>query len=403
MSDLLNGARQRLDAVDALRGFALAGIVIAHMIEQYIGAPRPSEGWSVEAVLADNIVLGGHMLLVMGKFYSIFALLFGMSFAIMMQNAAARGENFSGRFLWRLSLLGVIGIVHSLIYRGDILLVYVIIGFLLPLFYNVPNKWLWAIATLLFLGAGRFAFFILTGKATLLSWENSPESPVVANYVHTLKTGSFWDVVQVNFPYMYTGKFDFQFGIFGRGYYTLAYFLLGLWLVRSGITHNLAEHKPGIKRCLWWSLGLTFLLYLCTFAAFSQVKMPPDFATWPTVLAYNVFDLTNLSTTVFFICAFLLLYLRKPSGRLNALVPFGRMALSNYLLQSLLGTFIFYGWGLGLVGEIHDWQMLLFSLVFIYLQVQFSKYWLQHFHYGPLEWLWRSGTWFRFTRFRRAE
>ncbi|HET9053981.1 MAG TPA: hypothetical protein VFM90_07405, partial [Cyclobacteriaceae bacterium] len=188
-------SNERLHVVDALRGFALAGITVAHMLEQFIVAPRPTEGWGVESLLVDNVIVAGQIIFVMGKFYSIFALLFGMSFAIMMENAARKGSNFSGRFLWRLGLLFLIGIVHSLIYRGDILVVYVVIGFLLPFFYNLPNKWLWAVVALLFLGAGRFLFFVLTGKATLLSWENSPASPEVAAYVNTLKTGSFWDIV----------------------------------------------------------------------------------------------------------------------------------------------------------------------------------------------------------------
>lgn len=395
-------SNERLQVVDALRGFALAGITIAHMLEQFIAAPRPAEGWGVEALIVDNVVIAGQVIFVMGKFYSIFALLFGMSFAIMMENAARKGSNFSGRFLWRLTLLLMIGIVHSLIYRGDILVVYVVIGFVLPFFYNLPNKWLWALVAVLFLGGGRFLFFALTGKATLLSWENSPTSPEVAAYVQTLKTGSFWEVVKTNFPYMYTGKFDFQFGIFGRGYFTLAWFLLGMWLVRCGYMHKLAEYKPQIKKMLWWSLGLTFLFYVLTALAFSQVAQPPEMASWAFVLAYNVYDFTNISTTILLICAFLLLYLRKPQGRLQALAPYGRMALTNYIAQSLIGTFLLYGWGLGLLGKLHDWQTLLLSFVIIYLQIQASKIWLQKFHYGPLEWLWRCGTYFNLYQFRRA-
>lgn len=393
---------ERLQVVDALRGFALAGIVVAHMLEQFIAAPRPAEGWGVESLLIDNIVLGGQVIFVMGKFYSIFALLFGMSFAIMMENAARKGSNFSGRFLWRLTLLLLFGIAHSLIYRGDILVVYVVIGFVLPLFYNLPNKWLWAFVSLLFLGAGRFLFFAITGKASLLSWENTPTSPEVAAYIDILKTGSFWDVVQTNFTYMYTGKFDFQFGIFGRGYFTLAYFLIGLWLVRCGYMQRVGEYKTRIKKIMWWSLGLTLLFYLLAVGAFLQLPQPPDMSSWPFVLAYNIYDFTNISTTVFLICAFLLLYLRKPQGRLQSLAPYGRMALSNYIMQSLIGTFLLYGWGLGLLGKVHDWQMLIASFVFIYLQIQFSKFWLKQFYYGPLEWLWRCATYFKTFQFRRV-
>ena len=169
----------RIEAVDALRGFALAGIVFAHMIEQFIGAPRP-ESWAVESNIFDHMASGFHFIFVMGKFFSIFAVLFGMSFAIMMGNAAAKGRSFSGRFIWRLAILGAIGFVHSLFYRGDILTVYVAIGFCLPLFYRVSSKTLWFIVVLLCLGAGRYLFYLLTGTASILSYEYTPESPVVA-------------------------------------------------------------------------------------------------------------------------------------------------------------------------------------------------------------------------------
>ncbi len=123
----------RIDAVDALRGFALAGIVFAHMIEQFLAAPRPAEGWLVEPNLADHLVNAFNGIFIMGKFFSIFAVLFGMSFAIMMGNAAAKGRSFSGRFVWRLAILLLFGFLHSLLYRGDILTVYVAVGFCLPL------------------------------------------------------------------------------------------------------------------------------------------------------------------------------------------------------------------------------------------------------------------------------
>ena len=132
----LTSPNKRIEAVDALRGFALAGIVFAHMIEQYIATIRPIEGWLVEPDIFDQIVSAFHGFFIMGKFFSIFAVLFGMSFAIMMGNAAAKGRSFSGRFIWRLAILGAIGFVHSLFYRGDVLTIYVAIGFCLPLFYS---------------------------------------------------------------------------------------------------------------------------------------------------------------------------------------------------------------------------------------------------------------------------
>src|SRR5690606_34954135 len=149
---------------------------------------------------------------------------------------------------------------------------------------------------------------------------------------------------------------------------------------------RLADNKRAMKKILLWSLGGAVLSYLLLFACASQMAQPMDLATWPAVLVFTFYDLGNIALTAFLICGFLLLYLRRPSGILGRLAPYGRMALTNYLLQTVAGTFIFYGWGLGLLGELHDWQTLLLSFVFVVAQVKLSIWWLTHFNYGPAEW-----------------
>ena len=391
----------RIEAVDALRGFALAGIVFAHMIEQFIAAPRPGS-WAVESNIFDQIVFGFHSIFVMGKFFSIFAVLFGMSFAIMMGNAAAKGHSFSARFIWRLAILGAIGFVHALFYRGDVLTIYVAIGFCLPLFYRMSSKTLWFIIVLLFLGSGRYLFYLVTGASSILSYEETPESPVILAYVELLQNGSFIDVAKENFYHGFVNKLNFQVGVFGRGYLTLAYFLVGMWLVRSGIMRNLEANKPFIKKVMWWSLGLTLFFFALVAVVFSSITDLMEFKNWTSVIAFTTYDLFNTALTVLLMCGFLLLFLRRPTGWLGSLAPYGRMALTNYLVQTLIGTFILYGWGLGYLGQLHDWQMFLLSLLIIFLQVRMSTWWLSRYHFGPMEWLWRCGTYFSRVKFVRA-
>ena len=392
----------RIDAVDAMRGFALAGIVFAHMIEQFIAAPRPVDGWLVESNVFDHMASAFHGIFIMGKFFSIFAVLFGMSFAIMMGNAAARGHHFSGRFIWRLAILFAIGLIHSLIYRGDILTIYASIGFCLPFFYRLSNKVLWFIIILLFLGVGRYLFYLVTGTSSLLSYELIPESPVVAAYVEALRTGSFLEIARENFFYGLTSKADFQLGVFGRAYLTLAYFLVGMWLVRSGIVNNLEANKHLIKKTLKWSIGLCVVFFFCVGAAFALIPDLMEFKNWLSVFAFVFYDLFNTAFTALLMTGFLLIYMRRPTGWLGSLAPYGRMALSNYILQTLVGTFLLYGWGLGLVGQLHDWQTFLLSVVLIFLQIQLSKWWLSRYYFGPLEWLWRCATYFKGVNFARA-
>lgn len=395
---------ERMQVVDALRGFALAGIVIAHMYEQFIAAPRPtSGGWEVTSNLADNITGGFIWILVYGKFYSLFALLFGVSFGIMMERGAAAGNNFTPRFIWRLILLLVIGIFHAAIYRGDILTAYVLIGLLLPAFYKVADKWLWGIIILLMLGCGQFLVYGLIGKASFLPWESAPDSPEVARYVAVLKSGSLADVIRENLSTGLAHKFDFLFAIFGRTYMTLAYFLLGMWLVRHRIVHNLGAYRAPLKRVLWISLVMTVICFALMMTTFILMPDMVKFSEWRHVLAFSFYNYFNIALTLALGSGFVLLFLRAGGSWSNALATYGRMALSNYVLQSLLGTTLFFGFGFGLLGRLHDWQTLLIALLIILLQIKLSGIWLRHFLYGPLEWLWRCGTYRQWLPIRRQE
>lgn len=393
---------ERMQVVDALRGFALAGIVIAHMYEQFIAAPRPTGGWGVTSNLADHITGGFIWILVYGKFYSLFALLFGVSFGIMMERGAAAGNNFTPRFIWRLILLLVIGVFHAAIYRGDILTAYVLIGLFLPAFYRVADKWLWGIIIVLMLGCGQLLVFGLLGKASFLPWESTPDSPEVARYVAVLKQGTFSDVIRENLSTGLMHKFDFLFAVFGRAYMTLAYFLLGMWLVRHRIVHNLDAFKPQLKRVLWVSLGMSVVCFALMMTAFILMPDIVQFSEWRHVLAFSFYNYFNIAMTLALGSGFVLLFLRSRGVWSQALANYGRMALSNYILQSLIGTGLFFGFGLGLLGELHDWQTLLLALLIILLQVKISQVWLRHFRYGPLEWLWRCGTYRQWLPIQKA-
>lgn len=393
---------ERMQVVDALRGFALAGIVVAHMYEQFIAAPRPAGGWGVTPDLGDQITGGFVWMLVYGKFYSLFALLFGVSFGIMMERAAAVGKDFSKRFLWRLSLLLLIGIFHAALYRGDILTAYVLIGLVLPALYRVADRWLWALIILLMLGCGQLLVYGLAGKASFLPWESSPTSPEVARYVDVLKHGNLLDVVKENLSTGLAHKFDFLFAIFGRAYMTLAYFLLGMWLVRHRIVHNLATYRPQLKRVLWISSALTVIFFFLMMFAFIKIPDMTQFTQWRHVLAFSFYNYFNIAMTLALGSGFALLFLRAKGRWKNALAVYGRTALSNYILQSLIGTTLFFGFGLGLLGELHDWQTLLLAFAIILLQIKISGIWLRHFRYGPLEWLWRCGTYRQWLPLRKS-
>lgn len=390
--------KNRIEIVDALRGFSLAGIVIVHMVENYIGAPPPEV--FTEAVhqgIGDTIVDGFIGFLLRGKFFALFSFLFGLSFFIQMDNAAQKGGYFGGRFLWRLILLLLIGYVHSLFYAGDILTIYAPLGVLLIPFYKAKNSWVLGLAALLFLGLGRYVVFFFTHGANMFGNLNmSGTDPQILEYYNVLKQGSLGDVFQSNAYYSHMNKLDFQFGIFGRGYITFGFFLLGLYVGRTGFFKKYKENKKLVKRTWIWSLVLFVVSGGLMAVIFGSMGENVAFDNWLAMFGLTAFDLNNVAMTFILISVFVILYKKlKPQKWLAKFAPYGKMALTNYFFQSIVGTFILFGWGLGYIGELPNVYTFGLAIVVIAGQMLLSSWWLKRFQYGPLEWLWRSATFLR--------
>ena len=389
----------RIDIIDAIRGFSLAGIVICHMVENYMAAMAPQSFYEAVSVgVADQIVDAFIGIFLRGKFIALFSFLFGLSFFIQMDNGARKGVAFGGRFLWRLALLFIIGYLHSLFYRGDILTIYAFLGVFLIPFYKVDNKWILGFAALLFLGLGRYIIFALFGGEHLFLDVDpmDQEAPRVMEYYDTLKNGSIWDVFATNAWEGHLDKLNVQYGIFGRGYYTFAFFLIGLFVGRSGFFKRFREEKKSTKRLLIWSIVLFVVSFGATAGIFISLGENVTMDNWLAMIGLSLMDLANFFMTLIYIALFVILYRKtKPERWLRKFAPYGRMALTNYVLQSILGTLLLFGWGFGLIGELRNLYTFLISLAIIAFQMWTSKLWLNYFHYGPLEWLWRSLTFFK--------
>ncbi|QCW99831.1 DUF418 domain-containing protein [Aggregatimonas sangjinii] len=389
----------RIEVIDALRGFALAGILICHMVEQYIGAGAPMQhSKAVGAGLANQLIDGFIGIFLRGKFIALFSFLFGLSFFIQMDNSAQRGMAYERRFLWRLLLLLGIGYVHSLFYRGDILTVYALLGiFLIPFFY-LRNRWVLAFAGLLFLGLGRYlVFFFTQGQHLFLDVDPmNMEDPNLLEYYNTLKNGSLWDVFATNRWVGHMDKLNFQYGIFGRGYFTFAFFLIGLYVGRLGLLRHFRDNRKFTKKVLIGALILFVVSLGITAVAFISLGPEPSFYNWAAMIGISGIDMANLTMTLMYIVLFVMLYRKtKPEKWLVKFAPYGRMALTNYVLQSIIGTALLYGWGLGYLGELQNIHTFVIAFALIGMQMWVSKIWLKHFNYGPLEWFWRSLTFFK--------
>ena len=352
--------------------------------------------------LPDNILQGITNFLIRGKFFALFSILFGLSFAIQMQSAERKNENFSKRFLWRAVLLFAIGYVHQLFYRGDILTIYAILApFIIP-FYKINNKWILLIAGLFFLSIPRFIAYALIGNDSLFGLESGMQTPAEETYFEVLQSGSLLDIFSQNSVYGMKTKMNFQLSFFSRFYLTFGYFLLGLWIGKVGIFSQIEGKLSFIKKTMYWSLGAMVVCFGFTAVTFSTAPQPPDFTHWQHVLGINFFDWFNTVMTIVIICAFILLYRKNWwHKRLSFFAPYGRMALTNYILQTLIGTFLLFNWGLGYIGQIRSLYLFLIGIVLIILQTWFSKWWLDRYKFGPLEWLWRSGTYLKWQQFKK--
>ncbi len=375
----------RMENLDALRGLALFGLFMVHMPELF------ELYWLVPAT--DPFQLKVHdtvWLLLAGKAFALMALCFGVSFFILMDSASRRGGDFSLRFAWRLLLLGLMGLLHGLWYRGDILEVLAVMGlFLLPFHRVRGNGVLLVLAAALLLQP----LMLVQIVAGLLGaeWANRPPAywgiEINPLYLH----GTLADTVRVNVLEGHGQKWAFMYGS-GRLSQILGLSLVGMVLGRIGFFSRPEAFARTRLAMLLLSLAAAVLLHWLReplsglVPATATMTMPRDRA-W-TVLG-SLFDVAVMTVLM---SGFLLLYHGPAQRLLGALAPAGRMTLTLYVAQSLVCVPLFYGYGLGLYAGMTQLQAVAWGLVGFAAQLAFAHLWFRHFLYGPLEWLWRAGT-----------
>ncbi|TXH77220.1 MAG: DUF418 domain-containing protein [Lysobacteraceae bacterium] len=404
-------AAERIEAMDVLRGVALFGILLMN-IEAFVG-PLLAAVTGLDPALhgADRLVDAAIYVLVQGKFYLLFSLLFGMGFAVMSHRAEVAGRPFFMLYLRRILALLLIGLIHALlIWSGDILTTYALIAFpMLVIFRGVPSRQLpyWAIGCYLFAVAMMVGFGVL-------GWLASLEPTIAAEMSKALQqqgdemrqlldaqrvaygSGGYWDAVAQRAT---DAVFNLALLMFIGGQ-ILGMFLLGAWFVRSGAIERPQDFQRLFAGLRWIGVPVGLGMMSCSFA-----MVPTQ--------AYDRLDLVSGVSGGLAMCGGLLMCLGylawilrglssplAPALRLTA--PAGRMALSNYLGQSVICTLIFYGYGLGYFERLpRAWQPA-FALALFALQVLVSRWWLARFRYGPAEWLWRAATYLQWPAMRRA-
>lgn len=394
---------QRVDAVDALRGFALLGVLLTN-IPLFSGPMSgifwPAQKWPAWHDRAAEwfIRFAGE-----GKFYTLFSLLFGLSFAIQMIRAQATGRPFVVMYVRRLLILLAIGLAHLfLLWSGDILTTYALVGFLLLLFRNARPRMLLSAAAATLVG------MLVLVAAGILLIETTPalhaavqEHPAdvlreMAQEAAAYQDGSYLTALRQRIADLdaLAALTVFVAPI------AFAMFLLGLFAGRTGMFRGRPADRAPLKRVLVFGLAIGIpgnLLYAALYAA------GRDYVGWgaATMLMVQVASAPALALAY---AAAVLLAWNTRCGRaaLAPLTPVGRMALTSYLLQSLVCTTLFYGYGLGWYGEVGPAAGVGLTLLIYAGQVLLSSWWMSRHAYGPVEWLWRWGTHLRRPPWRNA-
>lgn len=360
----------RIDVADALRGIAVAGIILYHSVEHFnIFTQEPI----VHALSCDQQVADVLAWLLSGKMYGIFAMLFGLSFFIMNDNQQQKGRSFSGRFAWRMCLLFGFGLINVAFYDGDILMLYAVYGLLLIPISYLPSRVVWYIIALLALQPVEL-FCLLTGSTIDHStlWELYGR----INSMH--EHGSFLENAITNLRYGF--ELNFRFNVFsGRLTQLLCLFILGMQLGRQRMFYNEGRNLKIWHNLLVGSVVVVIALSLVDFG---------ELALWLAPI-YNLLILLMIVSAV--VSAWYAFGgVRKV---LHHLCVFGRMSLTNYLLQSVIGCFIFCGYGLACYRLLGVTYAVVIGLGMVLCQYLFCRYWFMSHPRGPLEGIWRKLTW----------
>lgn len=375
---------ERSELIDSLRGFALLGICLVHCMEYF------ELYWvNQDPTFLHNLIF----FLFAGKSYAIFAMMFGLSFFIIMDNQARKGVDFRYRFAWRLIVLLALGYIHTLYYLGDILSVLGAIGLSLLAVQGLSNRWLLVIALACLLQLPFYYQFY----AALQQWPGANDNPahwaMFAHVYGSIEKASFSELVALNAWDGMLAKWMF-FVESGRGLQLIGLFLIGLVLGRIGFFTQPEKFASARAKALAIALFATGIFY---FAERYLKQLPASVFQEQGLAKMYVEQLVGsyLSTAVMasLVLLFVQAYLWRASGKiLNLLAPCGRVSLSIYLTQSLICVPLFYPYGLGWYKTIGQTNALLFGIAFYLVLIVIAHWWVKRFYYGPVEWLWRSIT-----------
>ena len=360
----------RIDVADALRGIAVAGIIVFHSVQHFnIFNMEPI----AHTLPCDQKVNYALAWLLSGKMYGIFSMLFGLSFFIMNDNQQQKGRSFSGRFAWRMCLLFLFGVVNMAFYDGDILMLYACYGMLLIPIGYLPSKWVWCIIA--FLAIQPVELFCLLTE-TFIDQNSRWEIYVTRNIAHV--QGSFWENALTNLRYGFMENLHYNV-ISGRLTQLLCLFVLGMQLGRQRLFYDEGQNLK-----IWHGILIGSTLAVLAMSCVHFIA-----------LYFWLRPIYNLVIMLMIVSAIVSAWYAFEGVRrvLHHMCIFGRMSLTNYLLSSIIGSAIFCGYGLACYSVLGITYSFMVGCTIVIVQYLFTRYWFSSHPRGPLEGLWRKLTW----------
>lgn len=378
----------RIEVVDVLRGFAIMAIMLLHNVEhfEYVYTPDYFPSW---LLAFDKMIWTSMFYLFGGKAYAIFALLFGFSFYIQNDNQVQSGKDFRLRFFWRMLLLLGFGYLNTAFYQGDILTLYAIFGLVLIPACRWNNKTIFVVATFLMLQPLewlRWIYYVL--HPDFVPEPNASEA-YYAQITHYMQNGNFLDYVIGNVTLGKTASLLWSWE-FGRFFQAPALFLFGFWAGRKQLFSSTNDNV------LFWKkvLKIAFIAFIPLNII---VMVLPNVVAHKAQLSRLMIVFMSWNNVALMLVWVSLLYLafqhEKGKRLLSKLIPFGKMSLTNYIVQSIIGSTIYYKYGLGMAMKTGATYCLLIGITLFLLQLTFCTWWLKTHKQGPLEYIWGKATW----------
>ncbi len=390
MEQLIN-KNPRIEVVDALRGFAVMAILLVHNLEHFIFPVYPTEPPRWLNIL-DQGIFNGIFTLFAGKAYAIFALLFGFTFYIQSDNQKRKGKDFGYRFLWRLVMLAGFATLNAAFFpAGDVLLLFVVVGLILFLTRGWSDKAVLLAAILFLLQPVEWYHYIARLINPAHQLPDLKVGEMYAEVAEYTKSGNFWEFISCNIGLGQKASLLWAVNA-GRFSQTAGLFLLGFYIGRKQF---FVSSERNLR--FWVKTLAVSAIAFAPLYTLKELIMENDTFIRQTV--GTIFDMwQKLAFTAVLVTSFVSLY---QSDRFNKAVAglrsYGRMSLTNYITQSIIGAVIYFPFGLYLAPYCGYTVSLLIGILTFLGQTRFCEWWLSRHKQGPLEYIWHKWTWIKFN------